>query len=185
MSTMGGAQGPLCPLSARSLHAATSPIAEQLVLVSSPQHLPSKAPHPHGWCRHRARSNRASHAGGWLSTLSPITPCIQHMLNEEGRTQCASPAPWPPASLVPTCTLDVGWLGICLALLMLTLASVSPLEESCLYPSPPLCHSSAAVKKKTQGCLISAYWMNRKWGSWWFERQRMDALEPAGAERWE
>ena len=90
-------------------------------------------------------------------TLSPITPCIQHMLNEEGRTQCASPAPWPPASLVPTCTLDVGWLGICLALLMLSLASVSPLEESCLYPSLPLCHSSAAVKKKTQGCLISAY----------------------------
>lgn len=92
-------------------------------------------------------------------TLSPTTPCTQQRLNEGGRTQCASPAPWPPASLVPTCTLDVGWLGICSALRMLSLASVSPLEESCLYPSPPLCHSSAAVKKKNTGvpdqCLLN------------------------------
>lgn len=87
----------------------------------------------------------------------PTTPCTQQMPNERGRTQPASTAPRPPASLAPTCTLDVGRLGICLAPLMLSPASVSPLEESCLYASPPPYHPSAGGKKTTEGCPVSAY----------------------------
>lgn len=49
-------------------------------------------------------------------TLLPAMPCTQQMLHEEGRTQCTSPTPQLPASSALTCTLGVGWLGICLAL---------------------------------------------------------------------
>lgn len=42
-------------------------LAEQLVLVSSPLAPAPEAPHPHSWCRHRARSDRGSPTGGGLS----------------------------------------------------------------------------------------------------------------------